>query len=288
MTAHLITNTIPDIGGAVTFWGLDALLDLSKLEAGLANVGFKELAPAPRTRLAVLKDAIGHYAKTSKKQSTLVNLDDKSGFAVVEGDGQATPGSTWGRVSFVMKMAHPTVGVNVIEMDPFIAESYHPIKEYYDEHINMITAAQAGKSLVDICKALAGACLRLNGGIYWIKDEFLPIWNEVAEAFRQAGPATKIYLIRHRLDFDSVQAVYDGILNEMQTELTRIRAEIMSGELKDSSMELREHRCGELAAKMTKYESWLGVSFGKTKEIAEGMTDAQAFASLFKSMEAVA
>jgi hypothetical protein len=281
----LNVSRIPDQGGAVTFWRLPAQLDLPALKEGLEEIGFGSCVPSPRTNLAVLREAVTAVSKTLKIHHVIVPLDDKSGFALVQSHSEGmAPGSTWGKVSCVFKIQELSPGTSHLAMDPMDRDLFQEVCQAYAYGRDKITAPMAGKCLVEVCKSLNGACLRPSGGIYWMHESSIDTWGFVAKAFNRAGKESTIYLIRHKLDFDSVRAVYDGIMAETETELTRIRAEILSGDLGEQALLWREQECKRMADLLSQYEEWTGASFEHTKKLAEEMTDAQAFAVLHQAI----
>lgn len=279
----LNVSRIPDQGGAVTFWRLDAEVHLPTLKTELEALGIGGSAPSPRTNLAVLKEAISNASKRLKRQHVVIPLDDRSGFALVSAnaDGSVEPGSTWGKVANVIKLN----GDSYLDMDPMDLDFHNELIVAYRASKEFITAPMAGKALVDICKTFNGACLRPAGGIYWLPDHSLEAWELVAKAFDKASPkGSTVYLIRHKLDFDSVRAVYDGILAETEAALATMKAEILSGELGEKALAWREQECARLANRLTDYEAYLGVTFEHTKKLAVEMTDAQAFAIIHQQV----
>lgn len=272
-----VATTVPSTGGAVTFWRLDAVTSVSTLKEGLEELGLGSLAPSPRTRLAVLKDAIDEVCRKSKTKTIFVPLDDRSGFAAIEhGAAGVTPGTPWGQVKYVIRFEN-----DMLVMSPNDSSILYEVEYVYKLGLDIITAPMAGKCLVDVCKALGGTSLRPAGGIYWLHESKLDAWEYVAKAFnRAARKESVVYLIRHKLDFDSVRAVYDGILTETAAELERIKKEVMKGDLGEAALLSRETLCKSLAQRLTEYEQILGVSMGETKRLAEEMTDMQAWAVL--------
>jgi hypothetical protein len=276
-------SRIPDQGGAVTFWRLAAQLRLDAIKDGLAELGLQDHSPSPRSSLACLRDAISAILARDKKKNMLVPLDDKSGYAVIaaEGDGGMTVGNLWGKVVYVVKIQD-----NLLAMEPHDARVLSEIEDLFRASQGMISAPVAGKCLVDICKLLNGTCLRPSGGIYWMHESVLDLWGHVAQVFAKASEDGKsvVYLIRHSLDMDSVRAVCDSMIQEATSQLETIRAEITSGELGEQALQHREKLAEQIATKLREYEGYLGVSFETTRNLAEQMTDAQAFAALFQAM----
>jgi hypothetical protein len=123
--------------------------------------------------------------------------------------------------------------------------------------------------MVNILDSLGATRLRPGGALYWLPQDRIEQWQKVVEVIEQAGvdARNRIYLLRNKMDADSVRAVRDAIVAEIGREATRIEEEVRSGELGEKALEARRDQAIDLRAKIEKYENILGVGLNQLTEI---------------------
>ena len=100
-----------------------------------------------------------------------------------------------------------------------------------------------------------------SGAIYWLPGHRLDEWARIALAVENAadGALSAVYVLRHRLDHDAVRAVRDAVVAEVQAEATRIRDDVLAGELGGRALETRQQQAADLRSKVLLYEELLNV-----------------------------
>lgn len=136
-----------------------------------------------------------------------------------------------------------------------------------------------------VVESLGGTRLRPTGAVYWVPGHRVADWAEVAAAVEGAseGKPSAVYLLRHRIDPDAVRAVRDAVVAEVQTEATRIRAEVLSGELGGRALETRQRLAHELRDKVLLYEHLLHVGLDDLHAAVDAADQAAASATLLLS-----
>ena len=158
-----------------------------------------------------------------------------------------------------------------LTFDPWDNRS-NAVRTAYETQLGRVSASQLSFSLVKIVEYLGGTRLRPSGAVYWIPGPKLDEWSQVAQAIEQAAEVrpSAVYVLRHKLDADAVRAVRDALVAEVQDEATRIRDEVLSGELGGRALVTRKNQVCGLRSKVLLYEEILEVGLnGLHKAIDE-------------------
>ncbi len=131
------------------------------------------------------------------------------------------------------------------------------LQEQYDVAKATLGGNAIGRSLVEIMASLKGTALREAGGVYWIPDEGVAVWERVISAFQEAGQS-KVYLMRTVMDSQTVRAVSDAIVGEVLAASGMLADEIRSGQLGEVALETRKERAQSLHRRVSEYEQILG------------------------------
>jgi hypothetical protein len=279
------------IAGAVTFWTLTESNDHEVLYRGLTGLGLEEYAPEERTELSALKDAL---TKVCGGPSTIVErlgegyeVSDKTERTASDG----TPTLETSRRVYVSPIRGGNgVGAG-LEFHPSYAADGPAIHASYTASRNNVPSHAVGRALVKILDAAGATPLRDTGGLYWIPEAKLPLFEQVGAVIRSAslaggavvngafGGRATVYLIRTAMDEDCVEAVADSLEREVRAEVIRINAEIAAGNLGKRALDGRQTESNKLAAKIAHYEEILGRSLDVLKEegpkaIAASVVDA--------------
>ena len=241
-----MTNDRLSIGGAVVFWRLAKSTSRSQVDAGLRRLGLDQYTPEPRSPLACLRAALPDVyraAKGHKQAVRPIKNGAGKGFAVVEEDPEnAHAGDAWGTVRATAILQEN----GAVRLDPPSWEREEALKAGMAGAAEWLTAASVGNALVKLVEWCDGVALRPSGGVYWVRQDRLQEWEQIAEVFEQASAQkdregneqspNAVYVMRVVADEQMVRAVGDALLSLAQpmsgglpTEARRTRARSTSG-----------------------------------------------------------
>tara|TARA_R100001082_G_scaffold34386_1_gene17857 strand:- start:8338 stop:9240 length:903 start_codon:yes stop_codon:yes gene_type:complete len=157
-------------------------------------------------------------------------------------------------------------------------------QDYYSER-GKITAAQLGVQMVKVCKdRMVGTPLRQKGGVYWIPSHMEAKWDEIIRVVKEANPSHTFYKVRTSGDEDTVSAVCDGLIQEVETRLSELTASLVEEdpEKKPGKRALKTKRdsAQDLMEKVEAYSGILGKTFDDLKEKVEEVQATAAIALL--------
>ncbi len=274
----MVRNTI-SLGGAVVFWSLGEFSDREQLRQGFASLGKEGLTPEVRTQAACLRDSLADLFQ--ERNGLLIRpLAKKNGFAVIaEERGEDTNALTH-------VITAKIEGDNQISLSPFHQDQAEQLKESYDRYMGMVRPAGLASSLVKALGTLGGQRLRPGGSVYWLPGDRLGEWASICaivEASACNGTKSAIYRIEHDFDSESVRAVRDAVIEEVQAASARLKKEILSGDLGERALETRQCQAEELRRKVELYETLLGEGLESCKAVIEEAANAEATAIILQS-----
>ena len=129
-----------------------------------------------------------------------------------------------------------------------------------------LTSASVGSALVKLVEEHCdGVALRPSGGVYWVREDRLDEWSQIADVFERASaqgdqdgnPASPnaIYVLKVLADEQMVRAVGDALTAEIAAELAQIEQDVANGDLKEQACVSRLKRVGALESKVKRYEA---------------------------------
>jgi len=284
------------IGGAVVFWRLAKSTNRQAILDGLGSLGLSEYVPEPRTKLACLRatlpDVYPPREKGVKHNVRPVKNGVSKGFAVVkEKADDVHAGDDWGTVVATAKLHNET---DDLDLDPFDTDHYGEIRHRMDGAANWLTNTSIGTALVKLVEEHCdGVALRPNGGVYWVRDDRLDEWSQIADVFETAqaaedGGTNAVYVLKVVADEQMVRAVGDALTAEISTELAQIEADIADGDLLERACLSRLRRVGGLESKVQRYEQAFASPLDKLRAAVSGTSRAVAQATLQAGAAAIA
>ncbi len=242
-----------DVGGGVVFWSLAEWTDRRRLTAAFQALDLGPFVPEPRPPSAALKDALEDVL--SGPRVLVRPLATRDGFAVVTEDR----GLAVNQYATALT-ARVTGEPPVLSFDPWDLRAVR-VEEAFRAQLGRISGNQLSAALVKVIDFLGGTRLRPSGAVYWLPGHRLDPWASVADAVERAaeGRPSAVYVLRHRLDADSIRAIRDAVVAEVRAEAIRIRDEVLAGDLGGRALETRKRHAAELRDKVLLYEDLLDV-----------------------------
>lgn len=220
------------LGGQVVWWGLNSEFDHEVIVTEFDKLGLKAYAPKKRTRDSALELALTRIAKTLNNRGQEFLVVSKQprdrGFEIVVADKQQ-PKNAYLRAAEVGWDTTSTPPQPVV--DPYTAcTTQQQVDEYYWAAIGDVFGSSMGTSLVSIAtRLLGGLCLRPNGGIYWLPQDSVPLWDVVTRTVVNCASRPDrchFSAMGIKMDEPSVAAIKRMLAEEVMADVERIRREV--------------------------------------------------------------
>ena len=270
-------NTQPiSPSGAVVFWSVgptDRVILNSKLDSlGLPHV--QERSDVSALGHAMKDYAEDHRAGPKNRHKVLIRPNKspkKNGYSAV--DERPDEERCHHTHTFTAKVVD-----GVVIPSEYIEDAYQ-LQTLYEHHKAILTASAISKALVAILTDLGGICLRPGGSLYWIPPNAVSQWEAVADAIQTSGEGNLVYRLVVQTDPESMRAIRDAIVREVNTEAQTIAAEMAEG-LSERGLETRRNRAMALHKRITEYEGHLNATLGDLHETVKRVEEAATLASL--------
>ena len=263
--------------GIITYWSL-AGSNIDRLRDLMEPLGLESYIPEQTSPMVALREAMEAVYK-----SKLIRRTKKKGFVAVSEERGEHENSYLNEASVsIGEEENLIMGMGVSTDDSYL------LREEYRKARSTLTSASAGSMLAKIATGpLGGTTLRPTGGIYWLPGDILDKWKDIATAIeacsvtRGAEKPSSVSVIRHRLDADSVKAVRDAIIHEVEQESAKIKKEMESG-IGVRAMESKIRQSVAIHDKMKAYAEILNIGASKISENAEELEVATATAAFME------
>ncbi len=274
------------IGGGVTYFRLASKTNLEELVRRLGAIGLADYVPEPISDKAALRQAIDEvFQPADKAEKLLVRpKPDCAGYAVsVERPkDDVAIGDAWTVLRWVASVSEE----GVIDLRPYDPNIVDMLIEKMHEARRSISAGAVSKALTTLVGHVGGVCLRDNGGVYWVRDDRLQDWENVADAFQRSAEKgeTKIYLLRVQADSEMIRAVGDSLRAEVEEALAAIEAEVQDVDsLSETKCENRVRKIAEIERKIRDYETAFQAPLNALHTMAQRAGSAVATAQMILS-----
>jgi hypothetical protein len=243
----------------------EATFSHAAVEAAFKAVGLDKYAPNKHTKLACLKKALTALY-------TVRNTGDGVAYGVERcGDGyvvnEKRPDPATHRVDTAHKLAAwieigGADNLPVMRCDDIT--EWAAINEAMETAASRIEADAVSKALVDVlCSTTMQAVpLRRVGGIYWLPVDTADKWRTLASGIEGAcvGGSARCWSITTVGDVESVRAVADAFVREMEEEIAKAEAAILAGEMTGDKLNEMADRLMDKQELGDKFAGLLGTS----------------------------
>jgi hypothetical protein len=280
-----MTSKTVNLSGGFVFWTLSGNTDHTIMSAGFSQLNLSRFCPEKNTEGGALKAAL---IKTFGGR----NIDVKSiqrgkGYGVAQydgtrvGDGRYAPlfdvmlpkGST--KIDFLS----PETG-EAIENEP--ANANEARKRFWRE-LDCIPLNKLASSLVRVVKHLGGIPLRDNGGVYWLPEDSLKVWDGLSLVLKhssESNKTNKLYRVQTNIDPKGVEAIMDALTRTTLGELKTLEDDIKGGSIGKRAMESRREKASKLQDRVKRYATILGTTLTDLEDACDDTDQAAAMAIL--------
>lgn len=254
------------VGGIITYWSLADQSDHGELVRILTARNLERFAPEPVTGSAALRQAMQQVLGNS--QMLIRQLQSRQGFTAVR-ESRGLNSNTYDTFG----IAHlDEQGVVTCSPEGQWADR---VREAYKVQLGLLPHATVSRCLVRIVsERLSAVTPRASGGFYWIPPYHMHEWDALADLLEGCGSnrSHAIFRIRHTMDVGAMRAVRDAIEREITATASRIKDEILNGELGNKAIETRVQEAQTLHEKIREYEAILGVGLTHLHNAADDAT----------------
>lgn len=249
--------------GALIFWDSSSVRR-EKLQESFLALGLKKFLPQGRTELGTLLDALKSWYP--EKKGYLIRPLDNAGYELL----RETKGKESNTRDFLSAfLLGPDRTVLMTQRDD---TRLHDINTSFRELLDYYTPTDITRCLKNMIMAvphgLGGTSLRQCGGIYWLREETMPVFRQVSEQLESIS-SMRIYHVNHRLGEKEKQAVLEGIVDELRGRVDSINHEVYRGNLGNSALENKLELLDCIEAKARSYEELLDTTLSQTRAIID-------------------
>jgi hypothetical protein len=264
------------VGGAVAYWK-STWTSRPHLVQHFQDLGLEEkMIPEQREPLTVLRHCLQHHIGANK--GTMIRpLKNRNGYeAVIEKRGLVSNEyQHW----FTAVVSDGGI-VNVLD-DGYddTSSNLHTLYQHFKDLLSGEAVSAALKRLV---LDLAGTTLRDAGGVYWLPDDKVELWERFAQAYEKSGD-NQIYRLRVQADEHMIRAVRDAIESELSEKVEEIKTDVQSNTLGVRALQGRVEAAKGLRDKLKTYEQSLGVTLSEVGQAIENAESTAAHAVILAS-----
>ncbi len=132
------------------------------------------------------------------------------------------------------------------------------LRKGYDHFMGALTTEDISTWLIANVERLGAVGLRDGGGIYYVPPHGMGALRALTGALAEAAEGHAVYVVPTvRMTRDGARAILDSLTAELDLEMTRVREDVISGDLGVRALENRAEKTRSLLAKLDQYEDLL-------------------------------
>jgi hypothetical protein len=269
-------------GGFFTFWDLSYWNDPQPLKDALVQLGLAKLFPKPPTKSSVLRDTLRSVYRDSDFLVRRINPSKNALHAQSWWVGKDKYQEA-DRFDFHFTASVTAGGIAFHPVDP---PNANDIRLLFAKRLRQVRGVQISSTLVNVAVgAFAGTRVAKGGGIYWLSDDYLERWRDLAYAAESCASNNQVALAQVVMTTETALAVTRGIVHEAKAQCAQIQAELDDGALGEKAIRSRSKALEEMLRKVASYEIHFNTSL---TEAREAVSDAKAALVQSKLLASVA
>ncbi len=275
------------VNGRIVFWSLGNDSEFKALEEGFENLDLAQYIPAEQSVLMSLKSALVEVY--GSRRCLVRKLESpRKGFQVVQeiSSGENKSGLDYNKLFSVELDVGPGDGISF--MDPDTGDLIpdpthaHSVRDLFWRELDKVPRDNVARSLKAIVSREAnGICLRETGGIYWVPQDSLALWDKVVSVVEGASPSrrNKIYGPRTLMDDNLVNMAMDWLAQNVESEMGQIRERLSKAKTKRGKT-TQNDAAADLQAKVQHYESIFNKTLTNLKDSTKDLKSARVLTAL--------
>lgn len=248
----IVSDGNEDQAGATVWWRLHGEADRQALVLALENEALDQVTdPKPVEPETALRRAVDGL----RGKRRLVRPLRRGAWAIIEEELDVSND----------KLKHwngPTVTLDKIGraiLKNASVDEAQQVQTSYAHFLDVLTTHDVSHWLLTQIERLGAIGLREGGGIYYVPPQRMPEWRAIVGALQEAAPSHHVYMVPTvRMTADGARAILDSLTSEIESEVTRVFNEVVSGELGVRALDKRADDSKALLAKVAQYESVIG------------------------------
>lgn len=273
--------------GRIVFWSLGNDSDHKMLSDGFDQLGLSSYTPDEQSALMSLKSALTEAY--GSRRCLIRRLEKRSGFQISQerASGENNAGLEYQKL---FSVEIPTGPHGILFMDPDTGERIPDpkyagtVRDLFWRELDKVPRDNLARALTRITlQKMDGICLRETGGIYWIPQSKMHIWDQVVSAVEQASPSgrNKVYGPRTLLDDELVSMAMDWLAQNVESQMGQIRERLGKAKSKRGKS-TQENAAADLHNKVQTYEHIFQKTLQGLKDSTQDLKAARAMTVLGK------
>ena len=272
-------------------WWEPGPISVSDLQTALTAAGCSAMMPKTSNAPAALKTTLSRFISAAKIKVRGNPIDinplreDIRGFEAVKQDR----GDTDNFHDFVMSVVEESGSIKIAKYNPAYVPQVDVIRNEierqltasFQSELNWIPTSMATSCLGRVVLHLGGIVVRKAGGIYFLPESASSRFEPLADAIDRADGKLQVTITRFPLKPSerSYRLVLTSIREEIHRELMQIEealANLGGRKQRSDAQSSRLIALDEMSAKVTRYESLLGVALQDVHDAVEKVKGAVA------------
>lgn len=292
------------MNGEVTLWSLCGESSLPVLKAGFEAIGLRKYTPEGQTQNAAMKAALTKYFGRASGNGYEVDTvpDTTDTFAVTKVTSEKKNGVYVPVHDCLYIVKPPLSGRWFPFIDPNTGDVVEPndlvyrgtpsltrgdaIRQEYWRQMDVVPRSKLASCLKKIAvDHLGGVTVRQKGGgVYWLSEDKLPIWEKVAIVLGAAelteNSENRIFGLSTCITERTVEALCAALTAQVETEMNASDERIRSGKLGKKALTTVSKEADDLRQKVRDYSYLLGTALDTLESRIETTDAAAAVAAM--------
>lgn len=254
-------KSMSEHAGGITWWSLGSETDPDGLLHRFEQLKLPKYAPEQRTWLMSLKAALtDHYPG---KMIRPLKKREKNGYSVVD----EIKGEDENEFPAIASATITDKGEVIIRSGEM---SVSELQDKANHFRRVLPASSVSAVMIEIItNVLGGITMRDGGGIYFIPEENVGRWMNIATAIEESaceGASNNVTICPMETNEMTLRDIHDAIVREVGNEAAAIRKELADNDLGYRAIENRVQRSSALFSRTKQYEALLGKTLDACRE----------------------
>ena len=277
------------VNGRIVFWSLGNDSEHKALKEGFEQLGLSAFTPDEQSAVMSLKAALTEVYGSRRCLVRKLEKPKVPGFQITQerASGENNAGLEYHKL---FSVEIPTGPCGIVFMDPdtgvrIPAPKYADVvRDLFWKELDKVPRDNLARSLKRIVAQKAnGITLKETGGVYWIPEKNLALWDQVVSVTQAASPGgrNKIYGPRTLLDDDLVHMAMDWLAQNVESEMGQIRERLGKAKTKRGKS-TQENAASDLHDKVRAYEGIFSKTLQGLRDSTEDLNAARVMTALGK------